>query len=82
MDNENGMVRLESKDYEKVYKMADAIVSTKTCINKEGTDIKTQETVAAQAVMYCIDQAREDGVPHLIFTENEVICLASVVSKE
>jgi hypothetical protein len=76
----DGMIRLECKDFETAYKLADAVVSCHTCVNKEGGDVKTPETVAAQSIMDNIDQARDSKQEFLIFTENEVICLAAVFS--
>ena len=79
MSNE-GSFTIDSKDFEEVYKMADAVVSGQEGISKKGNTIETHETIAAKALMKHIDMAREEGLACISFTEQEVICLSSVVN--
>tara|TARA_R110000787_G_scaffold90783_3_gene191470 strand:- start:5063 stop:5299 length:237 start_codon:yes stop_codon:yes gene_type:complete len=73
---EDNNISLQEKDYEEVYKRAEAVVETRSYANSKGTSIGTHKALAAQALMDSIDQAREDGVKTLYFTENEIMVLA------
>lgn len=73
---EDNNISLQEKDYEEIYKRAEAVVETRSYANSKGTSIATHKAVAAQALMDSIDQAREDGVKTLYFTENEIMVLA------
>ncbi len=76
---EDGMLELKEKDYEEVYKLANAIVETQSCKRKNGTDVKSHKVIIANALMEAIDQAREDKVEKLIFPENEILALAESI---
>lgn len=80
MSIEDGMFKIDKDNYSELYDLAEIIISTKSIISKSGSAISTPEVSAAKALQQQIDQAIEDKVEYLLFTENEVQFLASVVS--
>jgi hypothetical protein len=71
-NNEHRTFTIKKEDYNKMYKLADAV--------KETTAKLSGEYAAANALSQRLDQAIEDDEPELIFTEMEVQVLSAVVS--
>ena len=76
---EDGMFRIEASGFRELHDLAEAIITTKTAVNKKGDEIPTPETLAAKALQKQIELAQENGTGHLLFTEQEVLFLAAVV---
>ena len=74
------MFKIYSKDYDELYDLAESIVATKTNATKSGKVVDTNESLAAKALQFQIDTAKEDETEFLIFSENEVSFLSAVVS--
>lgn len=80
MNTDDNMFRVEKSGFEELYSLADAIIATKTLVNKSGDEISTPETLAAEFLQQQIDLARESKLDSLIFTEQEVQFLTSEMS--
>ena len=74
------MFKIYSKDFDELYDLAESIVATKTNATKSGKVVDTNESLAAKALQIQIDEAKESKTEFLIFSENEVVFLSSVVS--
>jgi hypothetical protein len=70
-------IQVLSKDYEEVYRLAEALVATQSVGKIGGTDHQSHRVSAAKALMEAIDQATESNIPSLIFTEEEILVLAN-----
>lgn len=69
-------IRLLSKDYEETYRLANAIVETRSYATEAGTSVATHKAIAAQALMDTIEEARENRVGVLYFLEEDLLVLA------
>ena len=74
------MFTIESSGYDALWDLAQTIIETKTSANKSGVVVDSSETLAAKALQIQIDEAKESKTEFLIFSENEVVFLSSVVS--
>ena len=72
MSNKDKMFTILNEDFNKVYKLVDAVLST--CPEK------SMEFIAASALKERLDQAIDLGEEELVFSEVEVQCLSYVVS--
>lgn len=67
----DGMFEVSNKDYEKLLKLADVVLSTR--------DEMSQEYVFANALQQRLEEAIENKEDSVLFTEQEVQCLSVVV---
>ena len=74
------MFTIESSGYDALWDLAQTIIETKTNATKSGKVVDTNESLAAKALQFQIDTAKEDETEFLIFSENEVSFLSAVVS--
>ena len=72
MSNKDKMFTILNEDFNKVYKLVDAILSTRP--------EKSMEFIAASALKERLDQAIDLSEEELVFSEVEVQCLSCVVS--
>lgn len=73
VDNKPQMFKIDKEDFETLYKAADTVLETRSF------DVPTQESVAAKALQDRLDLAIEDEESFILFSENEVQCLSSVL---
>ena len=78
--NDDGMFKVNKKDYDELFDLAEAIIATNTLASKSGKEVESNETLAAKALQIQIDEAKSSGTESLFFTENEVQFLSAVVS--
>lgn len=74
------MFKIYSKDFDELYDLVESIVATKTSATKSGKVVDTNESLAAKALQFQIDTAKENKTEFLIFSECEVSFLSAVVS--
>jgi hypothetical protein len=74
------MFTIYSKDFDELYDLAESIIATKTNATKSGKVVDTNESLAAKALQFQIDTAKENKTEFLIFSEQEVSFLSAVVS--
>lgn len=71
---------IESKDFDKLYNLAEIIIETRSVLSKEGGNSKNPpEVLAAIALQEQIEAAKEQGTDKLFLKENEVAFLSVVV---
>lgn len=78
--NELEMFTIYRKDFDQLYDLAELIVATETSATKSGEVIDTSESLAAKALQFQIDTAKENKDESIIFSEQEVNFLSVVVS--
>lgn len=81
MNNKEGnLFKVTKNNYDKLYDLAEAVIETNTMASKLGTEVETNNTLAAKALQLQIDTAKDMGTEHLWFSEQEVQFLSVVIS--